>query len=181
MRTRIRVPETDARAMLRTVKSPDVPCTPSSADSQVAKRRPSRSSSRSASAAGGMSSVPIASAIAARTVQQPFDSRAEGMVADMPRCPNASHVSPRPKRADKRVVGGPMAKYVPNDHGKVVDGNVVVFFQTPPADQAPSSARLSPAERAETARLQAAALTAAAQKGVPFCAECEQARRELEK
>jgi hypothetical protein len=74
-----------------------------------------------------------------------------------------------------------MAKYVPNDHGKVVDGNVVVFLQTPPADQAPSSARPSPAERAETARLQAAALTAAAQKGVPFCAECEQARRELEK
>ena len=74
-----------------------------------------------------------------------------------------------------------MAKYVPNDHGKVVDGKMVVFFQTPPADQAPSAARPSPAERAETARLQAAALTAAAQKGVPFCAECEQARRELEK
>ena len=73
-----------------------------------------------------------------------------------------------------------MAKYVPNDHGKVVDGKMVVFFQTPPADQARSAAR-APAERAETARLQAAALTAAAQKGVPFCAECEQARRELEK
>jgi len=74
-----------------------------------------------------------------------------------------------------------MAKYVPNDHGKVVDGKTVVFFQVPPADQAPSAARPSAAERAETARLQAAALTAAAQKGVPFCAECEQARRELEK
>jgi len=73
-----------------------------------------------------------------------------------------------------------MAKYVPNDQGKVVDGKMVVFFQTPPADQARSAAR-APAERAETARLQAAALTAAAQKGVPFCAECEQARRELEK
>src|SRR5882724_10043997 len=117
MRTRIRVPETDARATLRTVKSPDAPCTPSSDDSQVAKRRPSRSSSRSASAAAGMSSAPIASAIAARTVQQAFDSGAEGMVvspwavvprwgtgtldaarvrvADMPRCPNVSHVSPR--------------------------------------------------------------------------------------
>src|ERR1700682_51153 len=117
MRTRIRVPETDARAMLRTVKSPDVPCTPSSADSQVAKRRSTRSSSRSASAAAGMSSAPIASAIAARTVQQPFDSGAEGMVvllwgsrpdpgtgtldaasvrgALLPRCHKASHVSPR--------------------------------------------------------------------------------------
>src|SRR6267142_2122248 len=103
MRTRIRVPETDARAMLRTVKSGDVPCTPSSADSQVAKRRPSRSSSRSASAAAGMSSVPIASAIAARTVQQPFDSGAEGMAADMPRCPNASHVSPRQPLTPREV------------------------------------------------------------------------------
>jgi hypothetical protein len=72
-----------------------------------------------------------------------------------------------------------MAKYVPNDHGNVVDGKIVFFFQTPPAHQAPSAARPSPAERAETARLQAAALTAAAQKGVPFCAECEQARRDL--
>jgi hypothetical protein len=74
-----------------------------------------------------------------------------------------------------------MAKYVPSDHGKVVDSKIVVFFQTPPADQAKSAGRPSPAERAETAKLQAAALTAAAQKGVPFCAECEQARRELER
>jgi len=74
-----------------------------------------------------------------------------------------------------------MAKYDPGDHGKVVDGKTVVFFQTPPADRAQSAIGPSPAERAETARMQAAALTAAAQKGVPFCAECEQARRELEK
>jgi len=74
-----------------------------------------------------------------------------------------------------------MAKYVPSDHGKVVDSKIVVFFQTPPADQAKSAGRPSPAERVETAKLQAAALTAAAQKGVPFCAECEQARRELER
>ena len=60
-----------------------------------------------------------------------------------------------------------MAKYVPGDHGKVVDGKIVVFFQTAPADQAQSAVRPSPAERAETARLQAAALTAAAQKGGP--------------
>jgi hypothetical protein len=54
-----------------------------------------------------------------------------------------------------------MAKYVPSDHGKVVDSKIVVFFQTPPADQAKSAGRPSPAERAETAKLQAATSTSA--------------------
>jgi hypothetical protein len=72
-----------------------------------------------------------------------------------------------------------MPKYTPSDDGKVVDGNMVVFLDAA-RDSAPRPASTtSPAQRAELARSQAAALAAAAEKGVPFCAECEQARQEL--
>jgi hypothetical protein len=77
-----------------------------------------------------------------------------------------------------------MPGYAPSDDGKVVDGRIVVFLE-PEAEDAPAgpgaAPSLSPSERAELAGLQAKALTAAAEKGVPFCAECEQARRDLAK
>ncbi len=65
MRTRMRDPETDARAMFRTVKSPEVPWMPSSADSQI----PKRSVSSSARAAVGSASAATASASAVRETQ----------------------------------------------------------------------------------------------------------------
>ncbi|MGZ6124413.1 MAG: hypothetical protein ACXWLR_05610 [Myxococcales bacterium] len=81
-----------------------------------------------------------------------------------------------------------MAKYAPSDDGKVVEGKIVVYLRSgqaagPPPDAAAprSSAAAAATARAELAGLQAAALIAAAEKGVPFCAECEQARRELAK
>ena len=82
-----------------------------------------------------------------------------------------------------------MPGYAPSDDGKVVDGQIVVFLEPEvegaPAepDEAPSPAAMkaTPAERAKLLGLQAKALTAAAEKGAPFCAECEQARRELAK
>ncbi len=72
-----------------------------------------------------------------------------------------------------------MPKYAASDDGKVVDGKIVVFLGLARGEKAPSAGRPSPAERDDTGKLQAAALTAAARKGVPFCAECEQARRKL--
>ena len=72
-----------------------------------------------------------------------------------------------------------MPKYTPSDDGRIVDGRMVIYFYSaqaaPPRDGAP------PIGRARLAGLQAAALIAAAAKGVPFCAECEQARKELAK
>jgi hypothetical protein len=72
-----------------------------------------------------------------------------------------------------------MPKYAPSDDGKIVDGRIVVYLDSaqaaPPGTGAPSIGR------AQLAGLQAAALIAAAAKGVPFCAECEQARKELAK
>ena len=73
-----------------------------------------------------------------------------------------------------------MSKYSPSDDLKVVDGKTVVYLHPARSDKARPDARLSAAaaaERAKTAKLQAAALAAAARNGVPFCEECEQARR----
>ncbi len=72
-----------------------------------------------------------------------------------------------------------MPKYAASDDGKVVDGKIIVFLSPARGETAPSAGRSSPAEQADTGKLQAAALTSAARKGVPFCAECEHARREL--
>ncbi len=75
-----------------------------------------------------------------------------------------------------------MSKYSASDDLKVVEGKTVVYLHPARSDKAestPSRGRLgAAAERAKTAKLQAAALTAAARNGVPFCEECEQARRE---
>jgi hypothetical protein len=69
-----------------------------------------------------------------------------------------------------------MPKYKPTDDGKVVGGKVVVF-QT---ERQQSLALLRKSARAATAKATAAALTAAAKKGVPFCEDCERARKALE-
>jgi hypothetical protein len=61
-----------------------------------------------------------------------------------------------------------MPKYVPSDDDKVIDGKIVVFLNPTQWRGATSTDRLSPAERALTAKAQAAAPTAAAQKGVPL-------------
>jgi hypothetical protein len=75
MRTRRRDPETEARAMLRTVKSPEAPWMPSSADSQM----PKRSESSSARAAPGSASAATASASVVRETQQRIDAMVEVM------------------------------------------------------------------------------------------------------
>lgn len=92
-----------------------------------------------------------------------------------------------------------MPKYLPSDDGKVIDGKTIVFINLPgaagPAGSADAGAkaadgtsststvaagkRPTPAEKEAVAGAQAAALTSAAKDGVPFCEECEQARREL--
>jgi hypothetical protein len=72
-----------------------------------------------------------------------------------------------------------MPSYRPSDHGKVVDGRMVIFLDRARAPASGSFPRTPAAEREELAELQAATLTAAAAKGAPFCAECEQAKREL--
>jgi hypothetical protein len=72
-----------------------------------------------------------------------------------------------------------MPTYTPDDDGKVVEGRTVVFLDRARDAVSRSLPRTAAAEREELAALQAATLTAAAEKGVPFCAECEQAKREL--
>ena len=73
-----------------------------------------------------------------------------------------------------------MPKYSASDDLKAVDGKIVIYLNPARSEKAaPSGSRPSPAERAEMAKLQAGALAAAARNGVPFCEECEQARRKL--
>jgi hypothetical protein len=90
-----------------------------------------------------------------------------------------------------------MQKYSASDDGKVVGGKIVVLLnplreqqaRSPDAplsaETAPPTPKRAPAERAEAespaqmGKLQAASLTDAARAGVPFCAECEEARRKL--
>lgn len=67
-------------------------------------------------------------------------------------------------------------KYQPGDDSKVIGGRTVVF-QT---DRPQSMALLKRSAQVELARTTAAALKSAAQAGVPFCEDCERARRELE-
>jgi hypothetical protein len=85
-----------------------------------------------------------------------------------------------------------MPKYTQDDHLQVVEEKIVIYFERPqqggpstsppPPDDAAAqpagTAARAAADRTELAGMQAAALTSAAQKGVPFCAECERARRE---
>jgi hypothetical protein len=93
-----------------------------------------------------------------------------------------------------------MPKYTRDDHLQVVDGKTVIFADRTQAGFAGSdepgsragsegadyaapqpagAAARAATEREELAGMQAAALTSAAQKGTPFCAECEQAKRDL--
>jgi len=72
-----------------------------------------------------------------------------------------------------------VAKYSARDDLKVVDGKVVIYLHPPRSEKASSGGPPSPAERAGTAKRQASALAAAARDGVPFCEDCEQARRKL--
>jgi hypothetical protein len=85
------------------------------------------------------------------------------------------------------------SKYLPSDDGKVVDGKTIVFLSThvaelaeeePVARQAkagaaPAAKRKEIPGKVQAAEAQAAALTAAAKDGVPFCEECERARKAL--
>jgi hypothetical protein len=72
-----------------------------------------------------------------------------------------------------------MPKYSASDDLKVVGGKTVIYLNRTRTEEAPARGRPSAAERAEMAKLQAAALAAGARTGVPFCEECEQARRKL--
>jgi hypothetical protein len=67
-------------------------------------------------------------------------------------------------------------QYKPGDDGKVVGGKVVVFM----TDRPQSLALLKRSAKATVARASAAALAAAAKRGIPFCEDCERARRALE-
>jgi hypothetical protein len=94
-----------------------------------------------------------------------------------------------------------MTKYSPSDDGKVIDGKTVVWLYPPGSQEAqsgattggsiastassakPRRAPLTPAEKQveklATANAAAASLAAAAESGVPFCAECEAARKAM--
>ncbi len=79
--------------------------------------------------------------------------------------------------------GTAIPKYLPSDDCKTIDGKIVVFLHPTPARAAPAAPLRSPPAgskaAAQVAAAQAAALKSAAESGVPFCEECEQARREL--
>jgi hypothetical protein len=82
-------------------------------------------------------------------------------------------------------------KYHPSDDGSVIDGKTVVFLNAGHGEQlepeaaresaAGPPAKIAPAARArhreQDAAAQAAALTVAAKDGIPFCEECEKARK----
>jgi hypothetical protein len=87
-------------------------------------------------------------------------------------------------------------KYRPTDDGLVVDGKTVVYLKLPlviaadaasgPAPKAAGASALPPLRGAvavpskeKAALAQAAVLVEAARRGVPFCQECEEARRKL--
>lgn len=87
------------------------------------------------------------------------------------------------------------SKYLRSDDGKVVDGKTVVFLsalaaelgeeeavaQKAKAEAAPAAKKKKKdvPSKVQAAEAQAAALTAAAKDGVPFCEECERARKAL--
>ena len=66
-------------------------------------------------------------------------------------------------------------KYSQSDDGKVVEGKVVVWLR--PAAESRSSGVPGDRDKQATAAAAARALEDAAQSGVPFCEECEAARR----
>ena len=70
-------------------------------------------------------------------------------------------------------------KYTESDDGKVVDGKVVVWLGRRPAGEVSGvpGDRDKEARKEATAAAAAQALEDAAQSGVPFCEECEAARR----
>jgi hypothetical protein len=95
-----------------------------------------------------------------------------------------------------------MTRYLRSDDGKVVDGKTVVFLQRAVVDAGQGRApgrraaaatplkstpeglaprRASPRTAARTAviQAQAAMMVEAAKDGVPFCRECEAARKKL--
>ena len=71
-------------------------------------------------------------------------------------------------------------KYDRSDDGKVIDGKVVVWISPNVADPGPAPANKREAAKQATAAAAAAALQDAAKSGVPFCEECEAARRKQE-
>jgi hypothetical protein len=80
----------------------------------------------------------------------------------------------------KRFLGDAMAQYHPSDDGKTIDGKMIVFIYPPASDLRPGSdSKPTAAEKQATAKTQAAALVTAAKAGVPFCEECERARKLL--
>jgi hypothetical protein len=70
-------------------------------------------------------------------------------------------------------------KYHRSDDGSIIDGKTIVFLPVakPAAEAAAPIAKTKAREQAGVA--QAAALVAAAKDGVPFCEECEKARKAL--
>lgn len=90
-----------------------------------------------------------------------------------------------------------MPKYEPSDEGKTIGGAIVTFLHPAsaevPGDKGPAEGKEyvekapkpakppKPLPRAAAAKAQAAALTKAAAHGVPFCEECEAARKKLAK
>jgi hypothetical protein len=83
------------------------------------------------------------------------------------------------------------SKYLRSDDGKLVDGKTIVFLGVPAAalaqeepvtrqaGAAPAAKKKDLPSKVQAAEAQAAALTAAAKDGVPFCEECEKARKAL--
>jgi hypothetical protein len=77
----------------------------------------------------------------------------------------------------------------PSDDGKVIDGKIVVWLHVPGAQAAGDATAPRPrppvklskpeaaAEKAAAGNAAAASLKAAAATGVPFCEECEAARK----
>ena len=73
----------------------------------------------------------------------------------------------------------------PPPDGSVKDGRTVVWFPQAHVSSSTGSGggptSLNAAEKKSVAKAQAAALESAAAEGVPFCEECEAARRKLRK
>jgi hypothetical protein len=71
-------------------------------------------------------------------------------------------------------------KYQPSDDGETIDDKMVTYLQPPTVAKTPEE-KLNLPNREATATAQAAALVAAAKDGIPFCEECEKARKALAK
>ncbi len=81
-----------------------------------------------------------------------------------------------------------MKTYHPTDHGTTKGGSLILFLQADQPDAVksgshaptPAATLRARSRKAEVAKAAAATLVAAARNGVPFCEECEKARRDLE-